>query len=303
MWYALGAVGIWEAIRSGYPVAQTELPKLPSAVIAVRGTHASPPAVVPASLPADVVSDAAKWMSRILGASPVELHLGKLWDFLTADDVTQFGGLPPGAAREHRGALLLMQVVCESRVVLCGPYGYTNKGQGQRRDARAVDATAAGAAVGADNGDAAMASADETGDEGGATEGATLSGDKRPPAAPSMHKSPTVKRRRHRAAAAAASQKLDELLDDAEEAGTAGGGVSDGDAAMGAVPAVAAAAEPPAGEVVCTVPPPLSGPPPPNVERSFNKGWCEPAPFAVRQFKGEGSTQPQQQCSSDNVSL
>ena len=65
-------------------------------------------------------------MSRILDASPVELHPGRLWDFLTADDAAQFGGLPSGVAREDRGALLLMQVVCESRVVFCGPYGYNN---------------------------------------------------------------------------------------------------------------------------------------------------------------------------------
>ncbi len=256
---------------SGYPVALSELPKLPSAVIVARGTYAAPPASVPASLPDDVVSHAAQWMSRILDASPVELHPGKLWDFLTADDAAQFGGLPSGVAREDRGALLLMQVVCEARVVLCGPHGYNNYGGGRgvaanpkgtnaqdpqeakptgRRDAHAADAGGAGAAAGAENGDAAMASADETGDEGGAAAGAILSCDKRPPAAPSPHKSPAVKRRRRggaerRAAVAAASQKPGELFDGAEEAGAAGGGVSDKDAAAaGAVPA--AAAEPPA---------------------------------------------------------
>ncbi len=262
-------------ILSWYPVARSELPKLPSAVIVARGTYAAPPASVPASLPDDVVSHAAQWMSRILDASPVELHPGKLWDFLTADDAAQFGGLPSGVAREDRGALLLMQLVCESRVVLCGPYAQHNAPQNNaphrgvaatpagtnardpqeakptgRRDAHAADAGGAGAAAGAENGDAAMASADETGDEGGAAAGAILSCDKRPPAAPSPHKSPAVKRRRRggaerRAAVAAAPQKPGELFDGAEEAGAAGGGVSDKDAAAaGAVSA--AAAEPPA---------------------------------------------------------
>ena len=88
------------------PVTSAELPHLPSLIVLVR--RACPIASLTRAPPPDAgaFAHAVTWHRRILDLTPVDLHRGRLWQFLAGADGSNITYQPPttAPARSHPSA-------------------------------------------------------------------------------------------------------------------------------------------------------------------------------------------------------